>query len=64
MNEIDWREVEINHLQKLSGSGYDFSCAGCGYMYKQRHSDGCEHCNSKEFLRTTKVIRRLELSLQ
>jgi len=63
VNEIDKREVELEHLDKLKGSGYDLSCSGCGYMYRKPVRI-CEHCDSKSFTPTTEVIRKLELNLE
>jgi len=61
MNEVDSRKVRLEHLQKLNGSGYDISCADCGYMYKNRLSQ-CEKCGSGRFIQTAELIRKLELS--
>ena len=63
INEPDYREVELEHLSKLSSMGFDYSCSGCGYMYKEMPAEGCEECDSREFSRTTELIRKLELSL-
>ena len=53
-------DVELEHLDKLKGSGYDFSCSKCGYMYKEEPK-ACEHCEGKIFSETREIIRSLEL---
>ena len=62
INEPDLRAVRIDHLQHLEGSGYDFSCDGCGYMYRQKPTK-CDQCGSNEFVHTREIIRKLELNL-
>jgi rRNA maturation endonuclease Nob1 len=62
VNRGDFVAVEIEHLQKLRGSGYDFSCSDCNYMYKKR-PERCDICDSNVFIRTTEVIRKLELGI-
>ncbi|MBU2104683.1 MAG: hypothetical protein KKF67_02830 [Nanoarchaeota archaeon] len=64
MNNVNRTEIELEHLKKLKGSGYDTSCSGCGSMYQVKPVEGCDICTSQSFTPTTEVIRRLELNLQ
>lgn len=60
VNKIDRIKVELDHLQFLKGSEYDFSCSNCGQMYR-KEIDECEQCYSKSFIPTSKLIQELEL---
>jgi len=56
------RDAELEHLDKLKGSGYDSSCSQCGYMYKEEPKK-CEQCGGVIFSRTSELIKKLELGI-
>ncbi|MFH1364976.1 MAG: hypothetical protein ABIH28_00110 [archaeon] len=60
---IDLSEVELEHVKFLRGSGYDFVCSGCNYVYRNKPTEGCAHCKSPSFLNIESVIYNLELGL-
>lgn len=63
LSEPYFREIELDHLNKLFHSGFDYSCSECGYMYREKPSEGCEICDSRDFLRTTELIKKIGLDL-
>jgi hypothetical protein len=60
---IDLRKVELEHVKYLKGSGYDFVCSLCNFVYRKKPIEGCEHCESSSFLNIESVIYNLELGL-
>ena len=54
---------ELNHVTELSQRGYDFSCLGCGYMYRKRPIEFCDICDSIDFLTTKELIKKIEFDL-
>lgn len=67
---INLISVELEHLEHLRGSGYDFVCSGCNQVYRKKSInvktkiEECEYCGSKSFLSIREVIRKLELGLK
>ena len=59
----DLSDVELEHVKFLRGSGYDFVCSGCNYVYRIKPIEGCDHCRSSSFLSIESVIHNLELGL-
>lgn len=56
---IDMNKIELEHLDHLRFSGYDFVCSKCNQVYKEKPVDGC-YCGNKKFLDIGEVIRKLE----
>lgn len=61
MKEEDNTKVELDHVKHLQGSGYEFICSSCNFVYRQKPKDGCEHCDSTKFHPIRESIQKLEL---
>lgn len=57
-------EVELDKLYFLRGSGHDYICENCNYVYRKKPIiDGieiCEQCGGKNFISIDKRIKALE----